>query len=1312
MSQEEIKIISNIIQPKPILPETVEGLLEDVNDLFQSDEKSKKSFLGYSKQKQAKLLKLMKNPELQAIWNSYPESKKKEMNNMDVYEKYNLLSEQKKKAVVAKRDTLDLKKKGTEAKEDKDSKEDVKETTSSAYVAPPELFSMEEEEEEEGKKEQQRPQKTSKQSQLDEIVNTYFQSEPFRFDGLHTQHELEVRFGTKGIKPLTRIDYDNVIKYLLSNGFKIVGDTTGQYLLRIQCEFLDSVTGRIKLSDIRTEINGLHEIQKYCESNHPKSLNPSSVVNIQKKPVYIQDQRILPVDFDDFNFRVSYQVETTIKKDLQHYLYENWNKSKKEFRFINRVTLQHPAYPCKVDISITKHGKRGEDRFGKANRGPTIRTYTMTDSHVLQGEENYEIEIEMDNRKIGPSTPFVQSVAIADVLRKTIKYVLCGLQKTAYPISYPEQKQVLEAYMKLIWKEDYDPARYISSKYFIGPNSITLQLANIAENNDNPNDVSIRKDFLVTDKADGERHLLFVAENGKIYLINTNMHVIFTGAKTKDSTYHNTLIDGELISHDKYKKYLNLYAAFDVYYFGGKDVREYTFVLPEAASAETTKKTHPQGRYSLLKRFEKNIQMVSILSMDAYRTEKVTQVVRRNADSIACPLRFQVKEFYPFGKSQTIFDGCNDLLQKQREDRFEYITDGLIFTHAFYGVGANTIGKAGPKTKITWEYSFKWKPPQYNTIDFLVTTLKTANGDDIVQNLYEDGINNAVVVQNMEYKRIELRCGFKESKDGFINPCQDIIDDKLPETSIRQDDDHQEDDYVPMRFYPTEPYDVNAGLCNIMLRSDGAGGKKMFSENNEVFEDNTIVEFRYDFNQKEGWNWIPLRVRYDKTTKLRRGEKEYGNAYKVCNENWKSIQPNGRIDEEMLCTGQNIPSVITSEDIYYNTSSSSFNQSFTKGLKNFHNLVVKKKLITCTTHPGDTLIDFACGKAGDLPKWIAAKLSFVFGMDISKDGLENRLDGACARFLKSKKSNKYVPYALFVNANAAYNIRNGTAMLNEKAKQITMAVFGQGIKDEAKLGKGVVRQYGKGTDGFHVSSCQFAIHYFFENMEKLTGFMRNVAECTRHNGYFIGTCYDGKLVFNELRKLKMGESVQLKEEEKTIWKIVKEYSSEWMEDNSTSVGYKIDVYQESINQFISEYLVNFDYFNQVMSAYGLEIISNEEAKQMGLPNGSGLFRDLYMQMLDDISRYPFKAKEYGQAINMTPSEKKISFLNRYFVYKKVRVVNIDKLHLDIEEQENIGKDSVETQELQAVAEKVVKASKKRAPKVIKLKKKIVLTEDA
>ena len=1144
---------------------------------------------------------------------------------------------------------------------------------------------------------QDKKSKKSPQESFDDLVKLFYSTNPYSYST--TNHELEVKFGTKGIKNLTRNDYDNVIKKLKSSGFNVAGTSSGEYYLRVQCEFLDSVTGRFKLSDVRTEIKGLHTIQSFCSNNNIKEISPSFLDFINKRPGFINKQKIFPVDFDDFNFRVSYQTEEKVKTGIQNFIKENWKKSKKEFRLINRVTFEHPDYPFKVDISISKFGNRGPDKYGRENKGPMIRVYTIEESNVFNNQENFEIEIEIDNKKIGPSTEFNTPIKIVTALRKVIKYVLSGLQGTNYPVSYPEQKSVIDAYMTMIWKEEYDKTKLISSKYFIGPNSITLQLKNIVPIDENSNEPNIRKDFVVTDKADGDRHLMYISNEGKIYLINTNMDVIFTGAKTFEKECFNSLLDGELISHDKKGKFINLYAAFDIYYAKKQDVRGYTFMLLDS------EQDFNKSRYMLLTTFTRSLKPVSILDSGVKPTGVKAMLEKfKKIDEFISPIRVSTKEFFPSSfKKQNIFEGCNSILQKEREERFEYTTDGLIFTHAYYGVGSTEIGKAGPKTKITWEQSFKWKPPQYNTIDFLVTTVKAANGDDVIKSQFEDGMNTGDAIQYNEYKQIELRCGFKESQDGFINPCQDVIDDKVPEYKPRFENKN-DNDYVPMRFYPTEPYDPNAGLCNIELVMDGSGGKSMFSEEGEVFGDNTIVEFRYDLNKESGWNWIPLRVRYDKTARLRRGDKEYGNAYKVCNENWKSIHPSGRITDDMLSTGLGIPSLSVSEDVYYNTPSGKF---YTESMKDFHNLYVKRRLIIGASKQGDTLVDFACGKAGDLPKWIGAKLSFVFGIDYSSDNLENRIDGACARFLKLKKSNKNVPYCLFVNGNSGYNIKDGSGMLNDKAKQVTAAIFGRGPKEAEKIGRGVARQYGKGADGFNVSSCQFALHYFFKDPDMLRGFMKNIAECTKHNGYFIGTCYDGKLVFNELKKVKTRESVQIIQDDKKIWEIKKLYTSDSFDDDSSSLNYEIEVYQESINKSISEYLVNFDYLNRVMSAYGFEIASREEALDMGLPDGSGLFSELFMNMLDEISKNKFKAKDYEKAPDMTAYEKKISFLNRYFVYKKVRVVNTETVELELGEYQTAVAevDRFDTLKAQEVAKEQVKKDK---PKVRKLSKKLLL----
>jgi len=179
------------------------------------------------------------------------------------------------------------------------------------------------------------------------------------------------------------------------------------------------------------------------------------------------------------------------------------------------------------------------------------------------------------------------------------------------------------------------------------------------------------------------------------------------------------------------------------------------------------------------------------------------------------------------------------------------------------------------------------------------------------------------------------------------------------------------------------------------------------------------------------------------------------------------------------------------------------------------------------------------------------------------------------------------------------------------------------------------------------------------------------------------------------------------DEGKKVWEVKKLYNGDTFEDNSSSINYEISVYQESINQDISEYLVNFNYLNRVMEAYGFKIISREEANEMGLPEGSGMFSELFINMLDEIKRNKFKATLYGQAPNMTAIEKEISFLNRYFIYKKMREVNIEKIQLELGEYEEAfqEREKEDTKKVVAVAkEEEIKVR----PKVRKLSKKLLL----
>ena len=405
------------------------------------------------------------------------------------------------------------------------------------------------------------------QEQFNNIVNTYLENVTKRDDGIP---EFEIRFGTKRIKSITKIDFDNVIQKLKSSGFELINSEN--YSLKIQSEFLDKKTGRTKQSNVRVEINGLHYIQKYCETNSLKSVYPNF---IQKNYAMVNNQSIRPVDINDFNLRASFQKEKKISSSgpLAEGIISNWENSKKNFRYINRISFTHSKLPIRVDLSIVKGNTYEQSEFrGKKIFKPKSE-YNFQSANVLENPEKYEIELEVLNNKVGAGTDFSSADILAKSLRKSIIYILSGLQMTNYPISYGEIDKIGTQYLKLVHDENYNERMKMKPKLFLGPSSKTLQMKHIMpldDDNDTPN---IRKDYTVTEKADGLRKLLYINNDGKIYLIDTNMNVQFTGAVTKNVDTYNTILDGEHILHNKKGEYINLYAAFDIYIINKKDIR-------------------------------------------------------------------------------------------------------------------------------------------------------------------------------------------------------------------------------------------------------------------------------------------------------------------------------------------------------------------------------------------------------------------------------------------------------------------------------------------------------------------------------------------------------------------------------------------------------------------------------------------------------------------------------------------------------------------------------------------------------------------
>ena len=1069
--------------------------------------------------------------------------------------------------------------------------------------------------------------------------------------------EFEVRFGNERKKnkdkkykdrlelKINQNTYESVYKKLHSFGFKT---EQSEYQMKITPEFMND-RGKYERSNIRIEINNLSDIQSFCKTDN---LPPLENVKFVLKTHHIQDFN-RPFYNNIFGFRTSIQKETILSKTSENVKNiidsTNWNSSNKTFRYIHRSSLVNPDLKyIRVDMSIVKQNYQNKQ----------IR---FKDSGVIQSMPEFEIEIELVN-----ISKYSDFDIITNNLKKTIKYVLSGIQNTNYPKKLIEIQNVMDEYYDLNNLKLYNYNNR-TSKSFIGPSSFTLQKQNLVKDK-NINNISIQDDFCVTDKADGERKLLYISKNGEIYFITTNMNIEYTGCYIKDKTLFQTLIDGEHIEKDKYNNYINYYAAFDMYYCSikkrnGVDIRGYKFfAFNDETTSDEEKRANKYTRYRLLDKVIKEI------NGSLNKNSKNNLTINKKTFVFSNP-----------NKNISIFDCCTTLLGTINSNVYQYNTDGIIFTSMVLGVTQEYPGDTIKNKKYPWEHSFKWKPPEYNTIDFLIEIKKNKlNELDLKTKMINGEIH--------QYYEINLKIGYDIRRHRNKQSIILNLDYENDEFYSKRSNEY----YKPELFYPTSPSDENAHICHIPIKRDEDGNLNIFTEENDVIVDDSIVEFKYEFNKKDKFMcWKPLRVRYDKTSEYRTTGNNFGNAYHVANNNWQSIH--NPITEDILTGKQEITLDMLNEeteDVYYNGMKT---ESKTKCLRDFHNLFVKKLLIdvVATKQPKTKLIDLAVGKGGDLPKWCMSKIFGVLGIDLSKDNIMNDNNGACARFISTYETNKRMPICMFIHGDTSKLIHNGdftnvkndmnTSLIElvkddendeeEKvgeieepeniSKHIMDSLMGHGNKEKMSY-PFLKKHFGIFRDKFDVCSIQFALHYMFEDKAKLHSFLCNVSNYTKQGKYFIGTCYDGKKIYNSLEEIQQDEIIEKYSDKQKIWHVKKKYNDEerlFMNDDENSIGLKISVYQESINKEFDEYLVNFDYFTKLMEDYGFKLTEPMLYHSKKI-NSIGNFEELFDTMMSDET----KLRNYKKSKDMSDEEKYISFMNNYFIFQKVNNVNTELLY--------------------------------------------------
>lgn len=712
---------------------------------------------------------------------------------------------------------------------------------------------------------------------------------------------------------------------------------------------------------------------------------------------------------------------------------------------------------------------------------------------------------------------------------------------------------------------------------------------------------TILSGYTVTNKADGERCMLMVMRDRRLIRWTRKGTYTWTGLTALDDKHLGDVVDGEYIA-DR-----NLFCIFDVYVYRTKKVDR----LPLFTSDQEVVKDPTKCRLGYARLFLQDLAKDFSVAFSRQ------------------PFRVETKLFLA-GDGPAMESAIAQLL----DTKFEYPTDGLIFTPR-----ASPVGPASERKGSTWTTVYKWKPPTQNSIDFLIRLPPGEAYDPVLDRPVRKG--TLYVARN--------------PGTDILYPCETLTGEyTAPE--LPPDLKYNPSERVPTPFQPSAPRAPEAS--EILVPVD-AKGVPIDLEGKRV-EDNTIIECSRDVATNR---WAVMRTRYDKTYQYRvKGEPQFGNDIWTAEDIWTNIHV--PITEAMLRKVASSPVDDLAEDtLYYNDTLESRDRAM-KDVQEFHSQM-KKDLYKRYVKKGNTLLELAVGRGGDLHKWRLVHPSKVVGIDLSDSNLSAPRQGACVRYLKSQRENpkEALPPVLFIPADM-------TQSLATQDHRYLRLLFGKEPPSTPYLEKFA------GLQTFDVISCQFAIHYACGSEETFRTFVGNL---TAHGkGIFFGTCMDGQEVY----KLLLGTTGHIFRSAKSVWgEIRKDYADgdSWTED----FGRQITVKLESFERPVQEFLVPWGKVVEILKENGFELIQTT------------LFSETYANQ----SRFTFEAEHQA-----------FSFLHRSFAFKRVELPpkpkdDVVQVPVLAEEKEEEKKDGEETKE----EEPAVKSEEK--PKTVVKGKRVLKREE-
>jgi hypothetical protein len=833
--------------------------------------------------------------------------------------------------------------------------------------------------------------------------------------------------------------------------------------------------------------------------------------------------------------------KTNIKTDKNPVV--NWDSMRKYFKINKFIIYTDIKTNVKYIVNITKSHDR--DFYEKSDED----CYTaLNKSKIINKTQQYEFYIDITNTD-------------KDNIIPSIIKMEQTLHLNSFIISKNQQLDVLKDYGNLV-KNDIYTRRFDEKKPpLLTPKPFTLERMNMLNPSDYENGYgisSILSEYTVTEKADGERLLMYINNTGGVYLINNSHQVIDTGLKSPSKLY-NSLIDGEYITCNKRtdNASIGLYASFDMYYYNGKKITQ----LPLIATSDNSSSEGSQSRYNYLLKTEKLLKNNNEYAID-----------------------YIVKEHM---YSKDILNDCKNILTKNII--YQYEIDGLIFTPAKLAVYSNYANKPEPITdKLGWNKVFKWKPPEQNSIDFLVKK------------------GEIITIDTINYIEFKLYVGYNASQ--IENYTMNDVFNYIYKFNQFRNEIKEREKYVCRLFMPEYYYEKGIEKSLIKMLPN----KEIRCANGDKIEDEIIVEFNYDSSETNpSLRWKPMRVREDKTRIYRQGvlSKTLNDFSVACNI-WRSIHnpisQNNIIGNERIVNNMDVAE-LSSDDIYYSRTIQN-EARLSHQMLVFHNHGIKDFLYSKPPKKG-SIVELACGQGGDLNRWIKNEYRFVLGVDLVKNNIYSPNHGAYARLLRERKrffinmknvNNMIFPEMVFAVGDCSKSIRTGECAISDDPTRddkdsynVLKMVFNKGNK---KIETQYNKIIGRGVNGFDVCSCMFGIHYFFKNEETLDGFLLNVSQLLNIGGVFFCTFMDGEKIETDIKnnggdKIEGFKKLSNRREDKgePIWAILRSYDK----DEVSPYNKQINVFIETTSKLIPEYVVSYEFLIEKCKEYGLKIKESE-----------------------------------------------------------------------------------------------------------------------